>query len=265
MPAELDGVNLLPHLTGKKSGPPHETLYWRWVDQAAVLEYPHKLLLPGGAEPLLVDITDPDNERLAHDLSSRKPEIASRLGAKLDAWLATLHPPGGPEPLVRHRLENFVRYDLVPRSELQSIARPTAAPEGSIQGWFARNGSVAIANDVLTVVPEEGEAKHGRLFLSRTRLDLVGPVTVAMRLRSETGGRSTITWRTRTAAFTPEQVTTFDWPVGPEFQEVTAELAEAARIIHLRVTPPRTARGLEIESIQLRDARGQSESFEFGR
>jgi arylsulfatase A-like enzyme len=28
--AKLDGVDLLPYLTGKKAGPPHETLYWRF-------------------------------------------------------------------------------------------------------------------------------------------------------------------------------------------------------------------------------------------
>jgi arylsulfatase A-like enzyme len=28
--ARLDGVNLLPYLSGKKTGPPHETLYWRF-------------------------------------------------------------------------------------------------------------------------------------------------------------------------------------------------------------------------------------------
>ena len=27
---KLDGVNLLPYLTGKKAGAPHETLYWRF-------------------------------------------------------------------------------------------------------------------------------------------------------------------------------------------------------------------------------------------
>jgi len=33
---ELDGVNLLPFLTGDNEGTPHETLYWRWLGRSAI-------------------------------------------------------------------------------------------------------------------------------------------------------------------------------------------------------------------------------------
>jgi len=42
--AELDGVNVIAYLTGKKIGPVHEYLYWRWVGQAAVRGGRWKLL-----------------------------------------------------------------------------------------------------------------------------------------------------------------------------------------------------------------------------
>jgi arylsulfatase B len=38
LPDNLDGTNLLPHLTGKKLGPPHQQLFWRYGRQAALRE-----------------------------------------------------------------------------------------------------------------------------------------------------------------------------------------------------------------------------------
>ena len=32
---KLDGVNIIPFVTGEKKGAPHDTLYWRWGSQAA--------------------------------------------------------------------------------------------------------------------------------------------------------------------------------------------------------------------------------------
>ncbi len=41
LPADshLDGVNLVPYVTGQNKTAPHDTLYWRWRSQAAVLEF----------------------------------------------------------------------------------------------------------------------------------------------------------------------------------------------------------------------------------
>ena len=41
----LDGVNLLPYLTGSKQGDPHETLYWYHDESGAVMEGPWKLMV----------------------------------------------------------------------------------------------------------------------------------------------------------------------------------------------------------------------------
>jgi hypothetical protein len=105
-------VNLLPHLTGEKKEPPHETLYWRWADQAAIQEFPYKLILLGRSKSLLFDITKPEGEHHAHELSAQLPEIANRLRAKVDAWMATLSRPGPPKPLVRE--EGFLGADILP-------------------------------------------------------------------------------------------------------------------------------------------------------
>ncbi len=109
---ELDGVNLLPYLTGGKKSPPHDTLYWRWVDQAAIQEFPYKLILLGKNQALLFDITKPDGENYARELSAQHPDIAKRLRAKLEIWLATLKTPGLPRPFQREG--DYLKAEVLP-------------------------------------------------------------------------------------------------------------------------------------------------------
>ena len=109
---ELDGVNLLPHLTGERKEAPHETLNWRWADQAAIQEFPHKLIRLGKNQTLLFDITKPEGEHHTRDLSAQHPEIAKRLRTKLDAWMKTLTPPGPPSRL--QRVGHFTGAEILP-------------------------------------------------------------------------------------------------------------------------------------------------------
>ena len=95
LPADpaLDGVNLVPFLTGEKSGAPHDALFWRWRSQAAVLEGHWKLVLLGTRRHLF-DTRAPGGE--TRDLLAQQPEIAERLHARLKAWADTLQPAGLP-------------------------------------------------------------------------------------------------------------------------------------------------------------------------
>ncbi len=95
LPADraLDGVNLVPYLTGEKSGNPHDALFWRWRSQAAVLDGRWKLVLLG-TQRFLFDTHAPEGE--TRNLLSQHPDIAERLWAKLHAWDATLLTPGLP-------------------------------------------------------------------------------------------------------------------------------------------------------------------------
>lgn len=95
---KLDGVNLLPFVTGADDSAPHEALYWRWRSQAAVLEFPWKLILLGNREKFLFDLRKPDGELAANNQLARNPEIAARLEEKLKAWSSSLQPPGPPQP-----------------------------------------------------------------------------------------------------------------------------------------------------------------------
>ncbi len=87
----LDGVNLLPFLTGKSAGAPHETLYWRWLGQSAIRKGKWKYLRSDDREYLF----DMDNDfEETNDLLASQPEIAESLHAELKSWTETLMPPG---------------------------------------------------------------------------------------------------------------------------------------------------------------------------
>jgi len=87
----FDGVNLLPYLQGKKVGPPHPFLCWRWIAQTAIRSGKWKLLQCEDREYLF---------NLEEDLSERKnvihefPLVSNELKKKLSDWAQGLKPPG---------------------------------------------------------------------------------------------------------------------------------------------------------------------------
>ncbi|MCK4958548.1 MAG: sulfatase-like hydrolase/transferase, partial [Planctomycetes bacterium] len=90
----LDGVNLIPYLTGKKSGVPHDTIYLRKFDQQkyAIRRGDYKLVIPGPDEkPELYDLARDIAENNNIALSS--PEKASQLDQLLQEWTTELIEP----------------------------------------------------------------------------------------------------------------------------------------------------------------------------
>ncbi|MCE9525850.1 MAG: sulfatase [Planctomycetales bacterium] len=85
---KLDGVNILPHLLGEVTSPPHDALYWRFGEQTAIRSGNHKLVKARGGSgdwelyDLAADLGETKN------LAAAKPEIAKELLAKYDAWNA---------------------------------------------------------------------------------------------------------------------------------------------------------------------------------
>lgn len=90
---KLDGVDLLPYLTGQNSAKPHETLYWRFGPQWAVRQGDWKLVVSqvDGQEPRLFNLADDIGE--AHDLAARHSEKAKQLAASWNSWNAELIDP----------------------------------------------------------------------------------------------------------------------------------------------------------------------------
>jgi len=90
-PNALDGVDLLPFLSGEVEGRPHETLFWRRGAHRAVRDGDWKLVLQEDGEPMLFDLAADPGE--SHDLAVDEPERLAALVGKLEAWEAELIEP----------------------------------------------------------------------------------------------------------------------------------------------------------------------------
>jgi arylsulfatase A-like enzyme len=88
--ASIDGVNLLPHLSGQKLAAPHEALYWRFGPQKALRKGQWKLVdwmdfktrKNSGWE--LYDLNQDVGER--KNLAAAHPAVVAELGGLWDSW-----------------------------------------------------------------------------------------------------------------------------------------------------------------------------------
>lgn len=80
----LDGVSLLPYVSGKKKGNPHEELYWRKMDTRAIRCGDYKLIVTQGVDSVLYDVRKDMQEQV--DIKEAKPEVFHRLYMKLARW-----------------------------------------------------------------------------------------------------------------------------------------------------------------------------------
>ncbi len=98
---ELDGVNLVPYLTGEEKGQPHKYLFWRFWDQTAVRSGNWKFLKAGEYEFLFnLEASGVESENLI----SEYPDKAAELKGALEDWASELKEPGVPEgPISRER------------------------------------------------------------------------------------------------------------------------------------------------------------------
>jgi arylsulfatase A-like enzyme len=95
--ANLDGVNLLPYLTGENKARPHETLYWRFGPQWAVRHGDFKLVVAkgGSGQPELYDLAADIGE--SKDLAKDQPEKVKELQSLYDAWNKEQAEPVAPD------------------------------------------------------------------------------------------------------------------------------------------------------------------------
>ncbi|WP_144604171.1 sulfatase-like hydrolase/transferase [Algoriphagus algorifonticola] len=89
---ELDGVDLIPYLTGKKNGNPHEELYWRNYNA-------NRFAIRSGDSKMIMQPNQNFLFDLSKDLSESKNQfsiqeaLAKKLSEKLEAWKKQLMDP----------------------------------------------------------------------------------------------------------------------------------------------------------------------------
>ena len=97
---KLDGVNLLPYLTGEKSAAPHDALYWRFGQQIALRKGDWKIVKGAGMEGMaagragkadtggaeLYNLKEDIGEK--NNLAAKNPEKLKELAAAWDKWNA---------------------------------------------------------------------------------------------------------------------------------------------------------------------------------
>ncbi|MDZ4761833.1 MAG: sulfatase-like hydrolase/transferase [Alphaproteobacteria bacterium] len=86
----LDGQNLLPHLNGESSLPPHDQLFWRAASQGAMREGDWKLLKVGNDSYLFNLRTDVGETR---DLAATDPQRLARMEEVFRNWSNQMRPP----------------------------------------------------------------------------------------------------------------------------------------------------------------------------
>jgi len=255
---DLDGVNLIPYLTGKNNAPPHQTLMWRWTSQSAIRDGNWKLLR-GGTREYLYNL-DADLEE-KHNLAATHPEIVSRLRKKLMNWAGELRPAGlSDASLSKAASEYFDFYlDGKPAPPLRSkfvvepkVADPKAKSNAkSLKGWSVRGGELDVVDGALRVVAS-GKANSKSPFLVRTGLRLPGPVTAKIKLRSTVAGSGSFAWRLKgQTEFMPECIRSFTISDSDDWELHEFELSFEGELIHLRVVLPNgttLVRELELHS-----------------
>jgi arylsulfatase A-like enzyme len=87
----LDGVNLLPHVAGTVGTPPHEILFWRYGEFAAVRRGNDKLHVSRNGPAKLYDLAADPAETT--DVAAQRPQVVREMSAALAAWDAQLVPP----------------------------------------------------------------------------------------------------------------------------------------------------------------------------
>ncbi|MGB7345154.1 MAG: sulfatase-like hydrolase/transferase [Pirellulaceae bacterium] len=254
---DLDGVNLIPFLSGENSAAPHEALMWRWISQSAIREGNWKLLRGGPREYLYnleVDLEEKNN------LAAKYPDIANRLRGKLEQWSQELSPPGlATEPQAATWNDYFDFYlDGKPALPLREKFVPKDETESANANgpWLVRGGKLIASTGLFDLVPD-GKGKSEGAALIRNGIKLDGPVTVEMEIKTSGAKDIGLAWRTsQDKTFTDENRTSIKLAASDDWQTVSATIPSDDKIVHVRFQMP--AGTTKINSLKLKPASGKS-------
>ncbi|WP_231756919.1 sulfatase [Microbulbifer elongatus] len=89
--SQLDGVNLLPYLTGEKKERPHQKMFWKKESRAVIRDGDWKLIRFPDRPAELYNLADDIGEQ--NDLASAEPERVRSMFKDLFEWELTLERP----------------------------------------------------------------------------------------------------------------------------------------------------------------------------
>lgn len=87
----LDGVSLIPYLSGKKAGDPHSSLFWRKEVMAAARRGPYKLIRVDSLGYRLYNLDEDLGEK--DDLSRSDSALFKEMVTALEEWEKEMKPP----------------------------------------------------------------------------------------------------------------------------------------------------------------------------
>lgn len=85
----IDGVDLLPLMTGQTTEAPHDTLFWKMQWGAAVRAGHWKMVRTPAGEHWLFNLSEDPSE--SKDLAAAHPDVLDRLRRSLESW-ESAHP-----------------------------------------------------------------------------------------------------------------------------------------------------------------------------
>jgi arylsulfatase A-like enzyme len=90
---KLDGVDILPYVTGQKTESAHPTMYWRYGDQWAIIDGDWKMVVSrvDNLKPRLINLANDLSEE--NDVATSEPDKVTELTAKWKTWSAEQHKP----------------------------------------------------------------------------------------------------------------------------------------------------------------------------
>ena len=162
---KLDGVNLIPYLTGTASGAPHEALFWRLGATMAVRKGPWKLVkwFPGGGQqdPSTLTLTGAqlfnlhDDIGEQTDLAAKYPEHVKDLASIWQRWASQLTAPRWQAPQATRA--GAARCTNAPADDPVSLYAGTwrgASPVGMSWTWTQHadsTGTFSFRRDTIAV------------------------------------------------------------------------------------------------------------------
>lgn len=245
----LDGINLVPYLSGKVSGSPHEALFFRWSSQSAIRMGDWKYLR-GGSREYLFNLAEDSGE--SENLFTKMPEKAAELRSRLEAWTQELDPPGfiGTEmPSTWERyFDHYLDGKEVSKESVSKLNEPS-----NVEGWIARNSKIKVDQGVLQLLDPDGE-KRLRPFLANSKLKLAGPLRVSVVMERPPVGKLLTSWRLEGQEdFGEEQVILEAVENAP--RTFTGVIPVSETVIHLRLLFPNG--NASINEIRLADTEGK--------